>query len=233
MGYMWFKKHQIEGKTEGFTDEIPSDFFTKPLTEKEVELYNKSNCDNKKKEELIIPQYLKLPTEYIELLAYSNGGNIINGEQEFSFFDIHTIREFYIVHGFVNFAPNMLPIAFNTSGIFYMYNFLEDKENPPIYGVHASSIGFDDSTGFLGNSLEEVMKGTRDIYDVIDDYLIKTGRIKIKEQTPEEKKLIELYTKQKQLKEDKNSDKIGLKEFLLKKRKIEKEIKELEIKIKK
>ncbi len=172
---MWFEKYELYF-SEGLKGDIPNDYFTKPCTEKEFKAYIKEYT-NKKLENITIPNYLKLPNEYIELLRISNGGTIVNGNQEFGFFDLKAIRDFYLCYGFLIWEPNMLPIAFNGGGTFYTYKFINNSENPKIYGVHSSCIGDEEYTCFLGNTLDEVLSKNTDIDDVIDEYQARNSTI--------------------------------------------------------
>ncbi len=222
---MWVNKYEKHNFKKGLKENIPDDFFTSPCSEEEYE--DIKNYTEKKHTELIIPQFLKLPEEYIKLLKISNGGMIINKEREFSFFDIETIREFYICYGFIIHAPTMLPIAFNGGGTFYAYKFIDEKQPPKIYGVHSSCIGFEKDTCFLGNSLKEVLSKDFDIDEEIYEYQVKNGTIKTSKITKEEKEIINLTNQLKELKEKKNTKKINLKEYLKSKREIESKLKEL------
>ncbi|TPN86796.1 SMI1/KNR4 family protein [Aquimarina algicola] len=225
---MWFDKYDIQSKNEGLDQDIPFDFFTKPCTEEEFEFYKKYNDDSKTHKDFKIPDDLKLPNEYIELLRYSNGGAIINKDREFGFFDINTIREFYINYGFLVNAPNILPIAFNGGGTFYGYKFSGNDKKPIICGVHASCIGFEEDTCFLGNTLDEVLNKTYDIDDDIYEYQVKNGTIKIPTLSKEEKEKTELLQQLDTLKKDKSLGKIHLKEFLKRKRELEERLNRLE-----
>lgn len=219
---MWFKKHEITYKKERLEIEIPIDYYSKPCTEEEFNAYIKCTSNfSKTYKDTNIPKFLKLPKEYIQLLKFSNGGSIVNEEREFGFFDMETIRYFYVSYGFIIEAPNLLPIAFNGGGTFYVYKFLNEKEEPKIYGVHASCIGFDECTCFLGNTLEEVLNKEHDIDDDIYEYQVANGTIKIPVITKEEQERINLLNKLKELKEKKSLGKIGLKEYLKTKREIE------------
>ena len=169
-----------------------------------------------------MPANLELPLEFIELLNYSNGGGIINGEREFGYFDLETIREMYMSYGFLIWAPNFLPIAFNGGGKFYAYKFDDISKKTLIYLV-PSGIGDDEGCVLLGNTLEEVLSKTTNVEDELDILYPKY------EPTESQKRCKELQIQLSQLKEDKNSGKINLKNFLTNKRQIEEEIKRLEI----
>ena len=159
---MWYEKFTFFNKQKGLEDKIPKNFFTSPTTEKVFE-YISEYTNGKTKEDFQLPAILELPLEFIELLNYSNGGGIINGEREFGYFDLATIREMYMSYGFLIWAPNFLPIAFNGGGKFYTYKFNDTAENPLIYLVPSDCIGDDDSSVILGNTLEEVLSKTTNV----------------------------------------------------------------------
>jgi len=161
---MWYEKFTFYDKQEGLTAEIEADFFTRPTTDEEFECIA-AFTNGKTKADFSIPTHLKLPQEFVSLLQYANGGGIINGEREFGYFDLHTIREMYMCYGFLIWAPNHLPIAFNGGGEFYVYNFNHDTNKPSIDLVPASCLGDDENCAFLGYSLEEVLSKPTNVED--------------------------------------------------------------------
>ncbi len=224
----WFENYDFIYKQKGLEIEISDNYYSKPCTKEEFNSYYEYTNDfTKKYEDINIPKFLKLPKEYIELLKYSNGGTIVNGDREFGFFDFKTIREFYIYYGFIIYAPNLLPIAFNGGGTFYAYKFTKEDIEPKIYGVHASCVGFEEETCFLGNNLNEVLSKKCDIDDEIHDYKVKNGTIKIPKLTQEELEKIELLNLLEKIKKDKELGEITLKEFLINKKKIKEKLSKL------
>lgn len=168
---MWFNKFTFFDKQPGLTEPFLDDFFTKPFSEEEFSLFPDIESlypKGKTSEYFPIPDQLRLPEEFIELLRYSNGGGIINGEREFGFFSFEDIRQMYIAYGFPIWAPAFLPIAFNGGGKFYAYD-LRKKEGFPIILVPAGNIGYDDDCWvLLGNTLEEVLSKTTNVEDELD-----------------------------------------------------------------
>ena len=218
---MWYSKFTFFDKKEGLKNEIPDVFFTLPTTDEEFKFISEY-ADGKPKEDFPLPANLKLPLEFIELLKYSNGGGIINSEREFGYFDLEAIREMYMNYGFLIWAPAFLPIAFNCGGKFYAYD-IRQPDKFPIILVPAGNIGYEeDCWVFLGDTLEEVLSKTTNVEDELDILYPKF------EPTENQKKLTELYTQLSQIKEDKNSGKINLKDFLSIKKQVEEQIKILE-----
>lgn len=225
---MWFKKYKFTLKSKGLNKSIPPDYFTKPCTKEEFEFFRKNNDNSKSHKDYEIPNYLRLPTEYIELLKHSNSGVIINGDREFSFFDIETIRQFYFDYGFIIYAPSLLPIAFNGGGTFYVYKFINIDKKPEIYGVHASCIGFEEDTCFLGNSLDKVLSKRHYIDDDIYEHQVKNGAIKTPITSKEKQEKDNLLKELKTLKENKNLEKVDLKNYLKAKRELQKKLNDLQ-----
>lgn len=220
---MWYQQFTFFDKQEGLKNEIPNDFFTHPATDKEFE-YISTYTNGKPKEDFPIPTNLKLPFDFIQLLNYSNGGGIINDKREFGYFDVETIREMYMSYGFMIWAPTILPVAFDGGGNFYAYNFNDNTRIPQVYLVPSGSIGDDESCVFLGNTLEEVLTKTGNVADELDILYPKI------ELTESQKNHKELQLKLSKLKDDKNSGKINLKDYLIAKRETEEQLKILESK---
>ncbi|SET59263.1 SMI1/KNR4 family protein [Hymenobacter actinosclerus] len=213
---MWYDKFTFFNKQPGLDNQPSEDFFIRPTTDDEFKSI--SEYAKKPKEDFLIPSELRLPLEYIQLLKYSNGGGIINGEREFGYFGPETIREMYIGYGFLIWAPQILPIAFNGGGKFYTYDFRKNPESPSLYLVPSGSIGHDEDCVFLGDTLEEVLSKTTNVEDEL--YIPNPNY-----QPSEKEKLIELKLKLIAIKEDKDNGKINLKYFINAKRQIEDEIK--------
>lgn len=221
---MWFSKFTFFDKQSALIESVSEDFFTK--------LFSKDEFDNFPDIESLypngrdpkyfpIPQQLRLPKEYIELLQYSNGGGIINNEREFGFFSLEEIRQMYINYGFPIWAPAFLPIAFNGGGKFYAYD-LRENEGFPIILIPAGNLGYDDCWVFLGNSLEEVLSKTTNVEDELDVLYPQ------KELSENEIRYRELRLELKELEDNKSKGKMDLKTFLLSKKRIEKDLKKLQ-----
>ena len=214
---MWYDKFTFFNKQAGLNNQPAEDFFIRPTTDEEFKLI--SEYAKRPKENFPIPSELKLPLEYIQLLKYSNGGVIINGEREFGYFDPETIREMYIRYGFLIWAPKILPIAFNGGGKFYTYDFRDNPHKPSLYLVPSGCIGDDENCVFLGNTLEEVVSKATNVEEELDILYPKY------QPSENKQKLTELTQKLITLKEDKDKGKLNLKDFLIAKKQIEEEIK--------
>jgi SMI1 / KNR4 family (SUKH-1) len=135
-----------------------------------------------------IPQFI-LPEEYKQLLAYSNGGGIINGNREFGFFSLEEIRQYYLHYHFPQYTPHFLPIAFDGGGIFYAYDYRKQVEGTagvapnnsssrPILALAAGNLSDEDSA-LLGHSLKEVLTRSTGIGEYLDtQYAARRGSSK-------------------------------------------------------
>lgn len=221
---MWFSKFTFFDKQSALTESVSEDFFTKLFSKDEFD--NFPDIENlypngRDPKYFPIPQQLRLPKEYIELLQYSNGGGIINGEREFGFFSLEEIRQMYINYGFPIWAPAFLPIAFNGGGKFYAYDLRENKGFPIIL-IPAGNLGYDDDCWvFLGNSLEEVLTKTTNVEDELDVLYPQ------KERSENEIRYRDLRHELKELEDNKSKGKIDLKTFLISKKRIEEDLKKL------
>ena len=221
---MWYDKFTFFDKQDGLK-EVPTDsYLSKYLTEEEIKLYPDIKklypefIDNNK---LIIPKELTLTIELRELLEYSNGGGIINGDREFGYFSLQDIRYYYFAYGFPKWAPYFLPIAFNGGGKFYAYDF-RDLTDIKIVAVGAGDLEYESSV-VIGRTLDEVLSKTINIEEELD--------ILYQRAEPNEKeiRITEIYEELKTLKNDKDNGKIDLKSYVQTKRKLEAEIKILNI----
>jgi hypothetical protein len=222
---MWFSKFSFFDKQSGLTELISDDFFTKPFSKEEFENFPDIDSlypNGRDPKYFPIPHQLKLPKEYIELLQYSNGGGIINGEREFGFFSLEEIRQMYINYGFPIWAPAFLPIAFNGGGKFYAYD-LRENNGFPIILVPAGNLGYDDDCWvFLGNTLEEVLSKTTNVEDELDILYPE------KELSEKELQYKQLRIELKELEENKTKNQVDLKTYLLSKKRIEADLKKLQ-----
>ncbi len=165
---MWFERFELKYKKSKLDIEIPLDYYSKPCTEEEFNAYHECTGDYETTYKKVnIPNYLRLTNELEELLKRSNGGVLSNQEREFKFFDMETIRYFYIYYGFVVHHPNYLPIAFSEELYFYLYKFENKAENPKIYAISLYDIGDENEMFFIGNSLEEMMLKSYSLEDEI------------------------------------------------------------------
>ena len=219
---MWYSKYTFFNKEEGLKDEIPDNYFLQPYSEEEFKIVS-DYTEGKAVTDFQIPPYLQLPEEYKQLLEYSNGGGIINGEREFGFFSLEGIREKYIAYGFLIWAPDFLPIAFNGGGKFYAYDFRNPQNDPSVVLVPAGSIGDDESCALLGNTLDEVLSKTTNVEDELNKLYPP------KELSETEKKRMKLNEQLHDIKQKRQSGEIDLKTFLKTKQDIDLQMKKLEL----
>ncbi|SFM63246.1 SMI1 / KNR4 family (SUKH-1) [Chitinophaga sp. YR627] len=219
---MWYSKYTFFSKEEGLKGEIPDNYFLQPYTEEEFKIIS-NYTGGKTVNDFQIPPYLQLPEEYRQLLAYSNGGGIINGEREFGFLSPEGIREMYIAYGFLIWAPDLLPIAFNGGGKFYVYDFSNQRNDPSVLLVPAGCIGDDDSYAFLGNTLDDVLGKTTNVEEELNKLYPQ------RELSATEKKRADLNRELQNIKQKKESGEIDLKTFLKAKQDIALQMKNLEL----
>ena len=219
---MWYNKFTFFDKQNGLK-EVPTDsYLSKYLTKEEIKLYPDIKklypefLDNNK---LIIPKELTLTIELRELLKYSNGGGIINGDREFGYFSLQDIRYYYFAYGFPKWTPYLLPIAFNGGGIFYAYDF-RDLTDIKIVAVSSGDLDYESSV-VIGIKLDEVLSKTTNIEDELDILYQRP------ELTDNEKRATEIYKELEKLKNNKNKGQIDLKTYIETKRRLENEIAEM------
>ncbi|KMQ65010.1 hypothetical protein ACM46_12495 [Chryseobacterium angstadtii] len=212
---MWYHKFTFFDKQTGLSV-LPEDhYFSGSLTEEEVKLYSEF-LEFKDKTTL---HAFHLPLEFLQLLQYSNGGGIINGQREFGFFSLQEIRYYYLAYGFIKWAPLLLPVALNGGGKFYAYDF-RDLKNLKIVAVSSGDLSYE-NMAYLGGSLEEVLSKTGNIEDELDQLYPST------EPSEKTKRRIEINKELNVLKEEKSKGKIELKLYLQIKRKLEDEINQI------
>ncbi|MDA6071217.1 SMI1/KNR4 family protein [Flavobacterium sp. AC] len=195
---MWYDKYTFYKKQKRLIDEYP-----------EINLQQIWN--NK------LPTDFFLPDELLELLQFSNGGGIINGNRDFGYFSLIDMRNYYFDYKLSKYTPLFLPVAFNGGGIFYAYDF-RDPKNIRIVAADAGDLEYESSI-VIGETLDEVLSKTNDIVEELDK--IRTPILF----TEDEKQIIELRKQLAYLNANRNS--IDTKSYLLAKRKLESQIKQL------
>ena len=162
-----------------------------------------------------LPDEFYLPDELLDLLKFSNGGGIINGNREFGYFSLSEIESFYHEYQFHIYVPLFLPIAFNGGGVFYAYDF-RNLININIVAVSSGYLDYGSSV-ILGQTLKQVLQKTNNI----EDELYISNELELSDNLT---KLARLRVQLKELNENKN--KMDTKQYLLTKRMLEKQIKE-------
>lgn len=214
---MWYKRFYFQQTEKGLEDDI--NVLYHPFTEKEliqfkIEPYYPEFVG------MEIPKEITLPDEYIELLNYSNGGLIVNGEREFGFFPLSGVRDFYFGYGFPKWTPLLLPIAFNGGGKFYAYDY-RNLEDVHVIAVSSGDLDYERSVS-IGKSLDEVLSQTTNIEDELDKIYERPKLTEL------EQARIEIHKELAKIKNDKEKGLLDLKSFLLKKRELETRLKTLE-----
>lgn len=193
---MWYDSYSFFDKQTGLTDE----FYKTNLEQ----IWN-----NK------LPNEFFLPVELYELLQFSNGGGILNGQREFGYFSLTEIRDFYLEYEFDRYTPLLMPIALNGGGIFYAYDF-RNPVNTNLVAVSSGVLEYE-STIIIGETLNEVLSKTINIEDELDKLYPQI------EPTEDEKQIIALRKQLRELNANKNN--IATKDYLLTKRALENKIK--------
>ena len=163
---MWYEQFTFWETNPGLNEPVAADYFARPFSVSEFDDFPAIDSlypQGKTAEAFPVPPQLRLPADYQELLAYSNGGVILNGEREFSYFVPEDIRGFYIRYGFPIWAPALLPIGLNGGGIFYAYDF-QCPGTPPIVAVAAGDIGYEGAV-VIGRNLAEMLQANTNISD--------------------------------------------------------------------
>src|SRR4051812_28517025 len=102
---MWHNKFTFYEKQPALTGLPSANYFSQPLTEEEAVLHphiTKFYPEFLDKNKYPVPSTLTWPDELQQLLKYSNGGSIVNGESEFGYFSVRDIRLYYFGYGFPN-----------------------------------------------------------------------------------------------------------------------------------
>jgi hypothetical protein len=105
-----------------------------------------------------------LPTSYLDLLRFSNGGAFRVGDRYFDpLFTTTQVREFLLAYAIPEHLPGLLPVAFDGGGGFYLL----DLRVPPAHGdcpvvfSHASILDPEDLV-LVGETLVQACTDPRD-----------------------------------------------------------------------
>ncbi len=156
-----FEEFKFEEKYPGLPQgeiETISTFLSAEIKDGEID--NGSTLDYK---QWSLP-ILKIPEQYLNLLSYSNGGLIVNGDREFAFFGKNELREYYLNYEFPHYMPRVLPIALNGGGVFYAYDLRKALESPEIIAIGSGALDWEFAYS-LGNDLLEILSKSTNIED--------------------------------------------------------------------
>lgn len=144
---------------------------------------------------------MELPSDYIEFLKYSNGGEFINGNRYLQFFSTHDFREMNIAYELPEYMEYAISFAMDGCGNHLLFDMRASCKNNeyPILAAHSGNLGYEDAK-LVAASFNELCKGTTQIDDIMseddeqkvypqecDVYLIKgprsgkSGLLKIKQ----------------------------------------------------
>jgi hypothetical protein len=109
-----------------------------------------------------------LPSSYIDLLAFSNGGGISNGAREIGFFGKKELREYLLEYHFPVWMPFCLPFGLNGGGVFYVFDMREPSVcgEYPIVAASSGALSFDDAV-HIASSLDEVFESSINIEEFL------------------------------------------------------------------
>lgn len=112
-----------------------------------------------------------LPPSYLSLLQWSNGGAFRTGDRRFQFFSTLGIREMMLAYHVPEYMPRALPIAFDGSGTFYLFDTREPASDDeyPVVCSHAGAIGWQSGYhAIVGSCLEAACRSTVDVCDLLE-----------------------------------------------------------------
>jgi len=174
----------------GATDAMISEFVAeirRPLSQAEVERINRSQQNPFPRHDPLhaswrpfradrwtVPERT-LPSSYLSLLRWSNGGWCRTGEREFGFFpalgEQHGVRAMMLAYHLPEYMPGALPIAFNGGGTFYVF----DMRRPAVSGeypvvcVRAGNLGWDpDECWRVADTFLAACRGPTNVDDLRD-----------------------------------------------------------------
>lgn len=109
-----------------------------------------------------------LPRSYLDLLAWSNGGEFLSGERRFQFLSTAELRTEMLSYRVPAHMPGMLPIGLNGGGTLYFLDI--DRQiggEAPVLAASASDLGTDpDQCWQIAASLPDACAGTIDVDDL-------------------------------------------------------------------
>jgi hypothetical protein len=89
-----------------------------------------------------------LPVSYLDMLAWSDGGEFRTAKRWFQFFPTldldHGVRAMLLAYHLPEYMPGALPFAFNGSGVFYLFDMRQpaNQGEYPIVCSHSGNLGW-------------------------------------------------------------------------------------------
>lgn len=108
--------------------------------------------------QLPAPRYAE---SYLDLLRWSNGPEVRNGEREFGFFATSDVRDYLLDYELPEYMPGAVPIGLDGGGIFCVF----DMREPPadgecaILATSAGNLGWEDAV-VIAPSFPEFCSGS-------------------------------------------------------------------------
>ncbi len=143
----------------------------------------------------------ELPSDYLEFLKYSNGGEFANGDRYLQFFSTNEFREMNIAYELPEYMKLAVSFAMDGCGNHLLFDMRECHKNNdyPILASHSGNLGYEDSK-LIAVGFKELCIGTKSIDalmnedynkkiypDKVDIYIFKSpnsgksGLLKIKQ----------------------------------------------------
>ncbi|MFO0938845.1 MAG: SMI1/KNR4 family protein [Gemmataceae bacterium] len=143
-----FSRYEIQDTRPGLNpDYIPlvDRLIAEPLSNDErAEIESRATSDP---QNWVMPSR-PLPPSYLSLLAWSNGGLFVDGEQEFDLLGAQELREYLLQYEFPANLPGAVPFASDGNGGFYFIdtrNECTSNGEYPILHCRAGRYTFDDA----------------------------------------------------------------------------------------
>jgi hypothetical protein len=107
-----------------------------------------------------------LPASYLDLLSWSNGGELRTSERWFQFFPVRNPgqgpRAMLLAYHLPQYMPGELPFAFNGGGTFYLFDMRREAKRGeyPVVCSHAGNLGWEpDECIQIAESFEAACRG--------------------------------------------------------------------------
>lgn len=114
-----------------------------------------------------------LPTTYLSLLSWSDGGGFRNGDREFGFFSAlgpsGGVRAMLLAYHLPEYMQWALPFAFNGGGVFYLFDMRRPavKGEYPIVAASAGYLSWDcEAWRVVAETFPDACRGTTNIEEL-------------------------------------------------------------------